>query len=122
MAQFFWRGRRHVPSDKTAPTIPTNLAGIPTTTTVALTWDASTDNVAVTGYNIYRDGALVGSSGTTSYTDTGLTASTTYAYAVSAFDAAGNESAKSTAINVTTSSGGSPPAAPGAGTAEPLPY
>lgn len=52
--------------------------------TVSLNWTASTDNVGVTGYLIYQNGVQVGTSATTSYTDTGLTAGTSYAYTVKA--------------------------------------
>ena len=71
-------------------------------TKVQLNWNASTDNVGVTGYNIYRNGVNVGQSPTNSYTDTGLVPSTAYNYRITAFDAAGNESAQSTQISVTT--------------------
>ena len=71
-------------------------------TKTQLSWDASTDNVGVTGYNIYRNGAKVGTSATTSYVDTGLTPDTSYNYSITAVDAAGNESPKSTQITVKT--------------------
>jgi len=91
------------PTDTTAPTAPTGLtAGTPTTTSVALSWTASTDAVGVTGYDIYRGTTLVGSSTTTSYTATGLTAATTYSFTVKAKDAAGNVSNASSAVSVTT--------------------
>ncbi|MFG2818196.1 glycoside hydrolase family 6 protein [Kitasatospora sp. NPDC048365] len=93
-------------TDTTAPSVPTGLAGTATSSSVALTWAASTDNVGVTGYDIYRGGVLVGSSTGTSFTNTGLTASTAYSYTVRAKDAAGNVSAASTALVVTTSSNG----------------
>ncbi|WP_224367081.1 fibronectin type III domain-containing protein [Hyalangium versicolor] len=92
------------PSDTTAPSAPTNLASTSKTATlVTLGWTASTDNVAVTSYRIYRGGVEVGTSTTTSFTNTGLTASTTYAFTVRAYDAAGNQSASSNTVNVTTS-------------------
>ena len=59
---------------------------------VKLAWTHSTDNVAVIGYNIYRDGKKIGSSPTTAYTDATVAPTTQYSYTVSAFDAAGNES------------------------------
>jgi len=92
------------PPDSTAPAIPTGLSATAASSTqVNLSWTASTDNVAVTGYNIYRGTSKVGSSTTTTYQDIGLTANTTYSYQVSAYDAAGNESAKSTpAVSITT--------------------
>jgi chitodextrinase len=90
--------------DTTAPTAPTSLAASNTTqTTTDLSWTASTDNVAVTGYDVYKDGALLGSTTTaTTYAVTGLTASTAYAFTVKAKDAAGNISTVSNTANVTT--------------------
>jgi hypothetical protein len=72
---------------------------------VALSWTASTDNVGVTGYQIFRNGTQVGTSTGTTFTDSGLAASTTYTYTVKATDAAGNVSAASNSLNVTTSAG-----------------
>ncbi|RZJ73798.1 reprolysin-like metallopeptidase [Flavobacterium sp.] len=90
-------------SDATAPSTPASLAASGTTqTSTNLTWTASTDNVAVTGYDVYRNGSLVGSSATASYTASGLTASTTYTFYVRAKDAAGNVSANSNTVSVTT--------------------
>ena len=90
-------------SDTTAPTAPTSLTASGTTqTTTNLSWTASTDNVGVTGYDIYLNGALLSSSTTTSFAVTGLTASTTYSFTVKAKDAAGNVSAASNAVSVTT--------------------
>jgi hypothetical protein len=85
-------------ADTSAPSIPSNLTSpSQTTTTVSLSWTASTDNVGVTGYRVYRAGTQIGTSATTSYTDTGLTAGTQYSYTVAGYDAAGNVSAQSTA-------------------------
>jgi len=82
--------------DITPPSTPTNLStNAVSETQVDLTWSTSTDNAAVTKYNIYRDGVLVGTSNTTSFSNTGLQASNTYTYAISALDAAGNESFQS---------------------------
>ena len=93
------------PTDTTAPSVPTGLtAGTTTSTTVPLSWTASTDNVAVTGYDVYRGTTLVGSSTSTSYTVTGLTAGTAYSFSVRAKDAAGNVSAASSSVSATTSS------------------
>ena len=92
-----------VAADTTPPSPPSNLqASTVTATTAALAWTASTDNVGVTGYNIYRNGSLIGSTTQTSYTDTGLSPTTSYAYTVAAFDAANNLSQPSSALNVTT--------------------
>ncbi|MFC4600792.1 fibronectin type III domain-containing protein [Cohnella hongkongensis] len=91
------------PSDTQAPSAPTNLAmTAKTDTTVSLSWTASTDNVGVTGYDVYRGATLAGSSTGTTFTATGLSPSTAYTFTVKARDAANNESAASNAVNVTT--------------------
>lgn len=89
--------------DNQAPTVPTGLSGsAPNSSTVNLTWNASTDNVAVSGYRVYRNGGQIGTSATTSYSDGGRTGTTTYSYQVAAYDAVPNVSGLSSAINVTT--------------------
>lgn len=101
-------------SDTTAPSAPTNLAATATTSSsVSLAWTASTDNVGVTGYQILRapgasggSFAQVGTSTSTSFTNSGLTAATTYRYQVRAVDAAGNVSAVSGTVTANTQSGG----------------
>jgi chitodextrinase len=101
--------------DTSAPTVPTGVTVSGTTdSSVSLRWSASTDNVGVTGYDVYRAGTKVGSTASTSFTDTGLTASTAYSYTVKAKDAASNVSAASAAVTATTQSGGGP--GPGTGT------
>jgi chitodextrinase len=91
------------PGDTTAPTVPSGLSASGVSSTqIDLSWNASTDNVGVTGYRIYRNGALVATVSQLNYSDTGLSPSTTYSYEVSARDAAGNESARSAAVNGTT--------------------
>ena len=93
-------------ADTVAPTQPTNLAVTATTaTSVSLSWTASTDNVGVTGYTIYRGTTVAGTVGgtTLAFTDTGVSAGTTYSYTVVASDAAGNKSTASTAVSATTS-------------------
>jgi chitodextrinase/C1A family cysteine protease len=91
------------PPDTQAPTAPTNLAASNVTqTTLMLSWTASTDNVAVTGYQVYRGGTLIGTTASTSYNVSGLTAATTYSFYVKAYDAAGNVSNASNTISVTT--------------------
>ena len=93
--------------DTTPPSTPTNLAASAISSSqINLTWTASTDNVGVTGYKIFRGGTQVGTSATNSYSDTGLSASTAYSYTVSAYDAAGNNSAQSSSASATTQSGG----------------
>jgi chitodextrinase len=95
-------------ADTTAPSAPTNVGTtLITSNTIALSWTASTDNVGVTGYRIFRNGTQVGTSTAAAYTDSGLSATTQYAYTVKAVDAAGNLSAASTSINATTLAGSS---------------
>ena len=90
-------------ADTVAPSVPTGLAATATSTTqVGLTWTASTDNVGVTGYRVFRSGSQVGTSTSASYSDGGLAPGTAYTYAVAAVDAAGNVSAQSTTASVTT--------------------
>lgn len=89
--------------DTTAPTAPTLSASGTTSSSTNLSWSGATDNVAVTGYDVYRNGALLGSTtSATTYAVTGLTASTTYTFNVKAKDAAGNVSANSNTVTVTT--------------------
>lgn len=89
--------------DTTPPTVPTNVNAVAqSASSVLVNWTASTDNVGVTGYEIYRNGAKVGTAASTSFTDTGLTADTAYEYTVKAFDAAGNLSVASAIVIATT--------------------
>ncbi len=89
--------------DLDAPSVPTGLtATAQSESEVALSWQASSDNVGVTGYDVYRDGAMVTTTVTTSYTDASLDPSTTYHYAVGAFDAAGNTSGLSASDSAAT--------------------
>ncbi|MEP4534129.1 MAG: M4 family metallopeptidase [Cyclobacteriaceae bacterium] len=91
-------------ADTQAPTVPSGLASSNvTTTSFTLSWSASSDNIGVTGYNVFSNGTNIGTVTGTSADITGLTASTTYAMSVSAFDAAGNVSSQSSVLNVTTS-------------------
>ncbi|MTI21076.1 T9SS type A sorting domain-containing protein [Fulvivirga sp. RKSG066] len=100
--------------DTQAPSTPTNLAASNITKTTAdLTWTASTDNVGVTGYDVYVDGALDGNTANTNYSLSGLTAGTSYAISVKAKDAAGNESAAATTSFTTQADGSSLPYAEG---------
>ncbi len=92
-------------ADTQAPTIPAALVvtGV-TTTTVSLSWTASTDNVAVTGYDVYQGTTLKTTVTTTSTTVTGLTAGTSYTFTVKAKDVAGNVSAASNSAATKTAS------------------
>ncbi|MBI5258569.1 MAG: hypothetical protein HY855_18835 [Burkholderiales bacterium] len=93
-----------VNADKSPPSVP---GGLKTTavesTQLGLSWSAATDNVGVSSYRVYRNGTLVASPGSPTHTDTGLQAATTYTYTVAACDAAGNCSAPSPGLRVTTS-------------------
>jgi uncharacterized lipoprotein YddW (UPF0748 family) len=88
-----------VSADTQAPTVPTGVnATAVSTTSMQVSWTASTDDTGVTGYRVFRNGSAVGTSTTTSYTDTGLIANTLYCYKVSAYDGVPNESAQSLAV------------------------
>ncbi|PKP40109.1 MAG: hypothetical protein CVT96_10425, partial [Bacteroidetes bacterium HGW-Bacteroidetes-13] len=92
--------------DTTQPTVPTGLAASNiTTSSVVLTWNASTDDVAVTAYEVFRDGVSIGTTGSLTFTASGLAPATTYSFTVAAKDAANNTSAQSTALPVTTLAG-----------------
>ena len=97
-------------ADSAAPSVPGGLHTTAlTTTSIALAWNASTDNVGVTGYTTYRNGAAAGTGTGASYTVNGLTCGTSYAFAVDAYDAAGNHSAHSATVNASTSACSSAP-------------
>src|ERR1019366_10150774 len=90
-------------ADTTPPSVPTGLtASAISQTQINLSWQGSTDNVGVTGYQVFRGGAQIATATGTTYSDIGLTASTTYTYAVKAVDAAGNASALSASVSATT--------------------
>jgi chitodextrinase len=103
-------------ADTTPPSAPTGLTSpSKTTSSVSLSWTASTDNVGVTGYDIYNGAAVAGSTtGATTFTVTGLASNTAYSFTVKAKDAANNVSAASGALSVTTSAVAdtTPPSAP----------
>src|SRR5439155_942165 len=90
--------------DTQAPTIPTGLVALPVgASQISLSWSASSDNVGVTAYWVYRNGGLIAILGNvTSYGDTGLSASTVYEYSVAACDAAGNCSLGSPTVSART--------------------
>jgi hypothetical protein len=92
--------------DHTPPSVPGGLAVTSvTSSSVSLKWNASSDNVGVTGYTIYRNGASVGSTGgpaATTFTDLTASPITSYSYTVDAFDGSGNHSARSAPVSVTT--------------------
>lgn len=89
--------------DKIPPTTPSNLRVTGTTTgSISLAWNASTDNVGVTGYKISRNGVVLTTVGSTSFTDSNLAANTSYTYTIVAVDAAGNTSTTPAAITAVT--------------------
>jgi len=98
-------------NDGVAPSVPTGLAAsAQTSNSIALGWNASTDNIGgsgVAGYDVFRNGVLVGSTVATSYIDGGLQASTGYSYAVRARDGVGNVSAQSASLVAATTGAGS---------------
>jgi VCBS repeat-containing protein len=100
------------PQDTEPPTTPTGLtAQALSPYQVDLTWSASTDNVGVAGYTIYRDGTSIASVTQNAYSDSTLLPETTYAYSIVAYDAAGNKSAPSDSVSVTTPALPPPPPA-----------
>ena len=101
-------------ADQTPPSVPTAVTSTNRTmNSISLSWTASSDNVAVTGYRIFRNGTQVGTSTTTTFTNSSLTPGTTYSYTVAANDAAGNVSAQSTPLSVATLPDTQAPTVPG---------
>ena len=91
------------PPDTEPPTAPANLtATAASSSEIDLSWDASTDNVGVAGYDVYREGTHLAQVTTTSYRDSGLQPATTYSYYVIGFDAVGNLSDPSNTASATT--------------------
>jgi len=85
------------------PSVPTNLsANAVSSAQMTLSWTASTDNVGVAGYTIYRGASQIATTSLPSYSDTGLSPATTYSYTVAAYDAAGNVSALSASASAAT--------------------
>ncbi len=93
-------------ADTQAPSVPTNLsASNVAETSVSLNWTASSDNIGVTGYDVYQGTVNLGTVTATSANITGLTAATAYQFRVRAKDAAGNVSGYSNTVSVTTTGG-----------------
>jgi chitodextrinase len=91
------------PPDTKRPGTPSRLKAVAVSSyEIDLSWKASTDNVGVAGYHIYRNGSRIATAATVSYVDSGLSPATVYTYRVAAFDAAGNVSAMSAAVKSTT--------------------
>ncbi|WP_164914093.1 GEVED domain-containing protein [Aquimarina sediminis] len=96
-------------TDTQAPSTPTNLtASNPTQNTIDLSWTASTDNVGVSGYDVYQGNTVISTVTTTTYQASGLTADTAYSFRIKAKDAAGNQSGFSNTASATTTGGGNP--------------
>lgn len=90
-------------TDTTPPTVPTGLsASVVSTTQINISWTASTDNVGVVSYKVFQNGTQVADISGTTYSSMGLTPSTSYSYAVLAYDTAGNDSAQSSSVSATT--------------------
>ncbi len=93
-------------TDTTPPSAPTILqSSNVTSTSLSISWSASTDNVAVAGYQIFRNGNQVGTTSSTTFNDSGLAPGTTYFYTVAAFDTSDNVSVQSPSYQVTTTTG-----------------
>ncbi|MCM0638713.1 PQQ-dependent sugar dehydrogenase [Cellulomonas wangsupingiae] len=91
-------------TDTTAPTTPSGVTATAAGTSVTVSWRASTDAVGVAGYDVLRDGTVVGSTAGSvlTFVDSGLQPRVTYSYQVRARDQAGNRSGVSTAVRATT--------------------
>ncbi len=89
--------------DNTAPSVPTNVAAVAVSSTrINVSWTASTDNVAVTGYQVLRGGVQISTVTGTSFANSGLAPLTSYTYSLRAFDAAGNVSVLSSTATAQT--------------------
>ncbi|MGE3622658.1 MAG: choice-of-anchor Q domain-containing protein, partial [Bdellovibrionales bacterium] len=95
------------PNDSKSPSMPVNVTGIAASATqINLSWNASTDALGVVGYNVYSGGIKHATTVTPAFADTGLVPGMSYIYSIEAVDAAGNVSAKSASIKVTTPKAG----------------
>ncbi len=93
-------------ADTTAPSVPGGLnVTVVSASQINLSWTAATDNVGISGYKVYRDGAYIGSTANLNYTDVNVAPGTIYGYHLLAYDAAGNLSAVSATVNVKTPGG-----------------
>ena len=112
-----------ISNDTDAPSVPTGLTATAVSTSqIDLAWSAATDNVAVTGYQVFRDNTQIATATLTSYSDVGLSADTTYNYNITAFDAIPNTSARSATSTATTDAVAAPPTSgPGPGGGRPIP-
>ncbi len=98
-------GSAAIAADNRAPRTPTDVSALGVSCNqIVVSWSPSTDrgNSGLAGYQVYRDGSFVGSVAGTSYSDTGLTPTSTHSYRVSAYDNAGNVSGLSSSASATT--------------------
>lgn len=101
-------------TDTTPPTVPTGLTATAVSSSqIDLSWSPSTDDFSLAGYYIYRDSVFIANTTGTTYSDTGLAASTAYTYTVAAIDASNNLSAQSDPATATTSAVIVPPTSTG---------
>ncbi len=95
--------RTFVGNDTTPPSAPAPVTAQPVALTqINITWGASTDDVQVSGYRLFRDAVQIATTTLLSFSDTGLTPSTTYSYYVDAFDTFNNISSSSVTVATTT--------------------
>ena len=101
-------------ADTQPPTVPTNVVATSrTSTSIAISWSAASDNVGVTGYGVYRGGTRVGTTGSTTWIFSGLSCNSNYTIGVDAQDAAGNRSTQAVVLLSTTACPDTtPPSAP----------
>lgn len=93
--------------DITSPTVPADVAALPKTPhAIDVRWDASSDNVGVAGYEVYRDGTKIGITAANSFSDAALSSATKYCYSIFAYDSSGNRSSQSAQSCATTLSSG----------------
>jgi len=91
------------PADTQAPATPQGFsATVVSDTQINLGWSAASDNIAILGYRVYRDGVPIGTTPNTKYASINLLPETRYSFAVRSYDAAGNISSLSSAITITT--------------------
>jgi len=90
-------------ADAVSPATPANFSAVAVSSSqINLSWTAASDNAAVVGYRIYRNGTLIDTTTGLNHSDTGLAASTIYSYTIVAYDAAGNRSTQSSSAAATT--------------------
>lgn len=99
--------------DSQAPSVPASVKAVAASSSqINVSWAKSSDNTAVTGYRIYRNGVQLANTTYLSFPSTGLAAGTSYSYTVAAYDAAGNLSATSTTVSAKTTSTAAPAPTP----------